>query len=68
MKIHATIINDFGGAPFAEHDMACPVCSVNHAVLELDTGRFNPCWECQKEGWIMHRLPKWVVRIMKRMA
>ena len=51
MEIHRPVVNDFGGAPFAEHDQACAVCGVEKAVLELHTGHFLPCWVCQQDGW-----------------
>jgi hypothetical protein len=44
-------VNDFGGAPVAEHNMPCAVCRSRHAVLVLDKGVFEPCWECQSRGW-----------------
>lgn len=60
IEIHRPVVNDFGGAPFAEHDQACAVCQVNKAVYLLNSGRFEPCWECQAyEGWRLkkvHRL------------
>ena len=36
---------------FAHHDMPCPVCRSKHAVLNMNTGVFNPCWDCQSDGW-----------------
>jgi hypothetical protein len=61
-------INDFGGAPIAEHNMPCAVCGTNHAVLEIGFGRFSPCWECQKKGWELIRKPTgpWYKRWYKR--
>lgn len=50
MKLAEIIINDFGGAPFVEHNMPCAVCKVNKAVYDLDSGYFHPCWKCQKCG------------------
>lgn len=51
MKIHKPKVNDFGGAPIAEHDYACPVCWVNHATLFLNTGVFHPCKDCRDAGF-----------------
>jgi len=36
---------------FAHHDMPCPVCRSNHAVLHLNTGIFHPCNSCHSDGW-----------------
>lgn len=55
MKIHKPKVNDFGGAPVAEHDYACPVCWVNKAMLTLNTGVFNPCNDCKASGWEIRR-------------
>jgi len=41
-----TIITD--GGPWADHDMPCPVCQKNSAVLQIWNKVFQPCWECQK--------------------
>lgn len=51
MKMHEPQINDFGGAPVAEHDVACPVCWTKKAVLEMGSGVFQACWDCQSAGW-----------------
>lgn len=48
--LHAPVIVTDGG-PWAEHDYACPVCRTRHAVLDLSTGIFQPCWTCQTAGW-----------------
>lgn len=52
------VVNDFGGAPVAEHDQCCHVCRVYKAVLDLNSGLFEPCRSCQKEGWRLMRLSK----------
>lgn len=39
------------GGPWADHNMPCPVCWENKAVYHTNTGRFDVCWKCQKEGW-----------------
>ncbi len=52
-------VNDFGGSPFAEHNMPCPICRQNHAVMYLNTGVFWPCGECENErGWYTIRVPR----------
>lgn len=50
--------------PSATHRMPCPVCWVMKAVLNLDTGIFEPCWECQGEGWRIRRT--WRSRLRSR--
>lgn len=55
-------VNDFGGAPVAEHNMPCPVCGIKHAVLYLNAGIFYPCRQCERGGWTLLRLPRWLSR------
>ncbi len=62
MELAKIEVNDFGGAPVAEHNMPCAVCRVRHAVIELNAGRFSPCWPCQYNGWKtlnFYKLPLW---------
>ena len=40
---------------FADHDQACAVCRTRPAVLELAGWQFQPCWQCQEEGWRLSR-------------
>lgn len=47
--VHEPVVMYHG--PTAEHDYACPVCQRFHAVLDLNTGVFQPCWNCQRDGW-----------------
>jgi hypothetical protein len=57
-------INDYGGAPVATHDHACAVCLKRPSVLNISTGRMDPCWGCQSEGWQVVRLSRfwrWVL-------
>jgi len=61
-------VDDLGGAPVAKHNMPCPICLREHAVLFLNTGQFFPCWKCQKDGWRTVKLPKWVIWISKQMG
>lgn len=60
MELSPIVVNDFGGAPIAEHNMPCAVCGCCHAVLYLNTGVFLPCWKCQKHGWRTVQVPKWL--------
>lgn len=55
-----TVITD--GGPWAEHNMPCPVCLKKSAVLNIGTGVYQPCWDCQKRGVITLQLPKWLRR------
>lgn len=49
LAVIKTVTHDSGLA--ATHNMPCAVCRTQHAVLDLPTGRFQPCWECQRKGW-----------------
>lgn len=33
------------------HNMPCPVCKINHAVLDLSIGVFDVCIKCKSKGW-----------------
>lgn len=46
---------------FGFHDYACPTCHQNHAVMDCQTENFAPCWECQKIGWRIIKLPKFLL-------
>jgi hypothetical protein len=62
MELARIVVDDFGGAPIAEHNMPCAVCGREHAVLCLNNGTFEPCWNCQRAGWVLidrKRLPWW---------
>jgi len=41
------------GGPWCIHDMPCAVCGINHAVYDLSVGKFQPCWDCQKKGFVL---------------
>lgn len=50
----------FGGSPAAEHNMPCPQCVRNPAVMQLSGGpTFQPCWKCQKAGWVTVNATGW---------
>ena len=54
------------GGPWAVHNMPCTVCGVEHALLYLNDGRFEPCWKCQAKGWRTVRLGRfwlWLLRL-----
>lgn len=46
--------------PVATHNMPCAVCRDRKAVLNMNTGIFRPCWECQQDGWSILRKPWWI--------
>jgi len=39
------------GGPWAQHNMPCAVCRSSLAVLNLDSGVFEPCGNCQQDRW-----------------
>lgn len=67
---HPVVVTD--GGPWAEHDQACAVCRQRKAVLDLHTGIFEPCWDCQRIGWrLMIPTPmgrRWWERMRRRVA
>lgn len=58
MKLLEVQINDYGGAPVADHNMPCAVCQTEPAMLDLNSGVFHPCWMCQRSD---HDLVRWSV-------
>ena len=53
------------GGPWARHNMPCAVHPDEHAVLQLNTGVFQPSWKAQYEGWILVKVPKWLQRLLR---
>jgi len=49
IELHKPIIENHGIVSF--HDYACPVCHEKHAVLDMSTYIFQPCWKCQERGF-----------------
>lgn len=66
MKLAQIIVNDFDGAPVAEHNFPCAVCQDLPAVLHLPTGIFHPCRLCQSVGWRLFNPPRWLERLISR--
>jgi hypothetical protein len=58
------IITD--GGPWANHNMPCPICLKNPAVMHLWNGTFQPCWECQGNGYLTLKLPKYLNKILRK--
>ena len=46
-------VRDIG--PGVVHNMPCSVCWDSKAVLDLNTGMFQPCWTCQSKGYILKK-------------
>jgi hypothetical protein len=59
-------VNDFDGAPVAEHNQWCHVCWERPANLFLNNGVFQPCVRCQKRGWVLVRVRPSAVRRLDR--
>lgn len=61
-------VDNFGGAPFAEHNQLCHVCWVAPAVLLLNNGVFQPCDACQDRGWTLIQVrSQYLKRILRRL-
>jgi hypothetical protein len=58
IPIHTPVVVTDGG-PWATHDYACMVCRREKAVIDLGTGIFGPCWQCQSEGWRIAKRRRW---------
>ena len=56
--------------PVAIHNQACAVYHNEpaSAVLDLNTGVFQPCWQAQKYGWRLVKADTWVKRLALRLA
>ena len=67
---HTVWTGDFMG--MCKHDIACPVCMNNHAVISRNVtpGQFSqavkPCRSCQDEGWKIINLPPFVRWILTK--
>jgi hypothetical protein len=67
MKLAEIKVIELG--PIAVHNMPCPVCREEHAVLDLSCGIMTPCRKCQKEGyWLVHAQPgslfSWLIKVI----
>lgn len=59
--------NNYGGAPCAIHNMPCPVCMQEVAIIQL-TGKFptfQPCRFCGAKGWVTIRTSKLSKRVLR---
>lgn len=49
-----------------EHDQACSVCYDKHAVFNTNTCVFQPCWDCQDNGYQTLRINTKLFSLMMR--
>lgn len=56
-EMHKPVVHTDGG-PWAFHDVACPVCSENKAIVYLNDGTFQPCSTCAEQGWTLYQMSK----------
>jgi hypothetical protein len=64
--LEVTVVTD--GGPWAHHNMPCPVCQNNQAVLNMNTGVFGPCRDCEKKGWEIRKrssFKQWFNNLLK---
>lgn len=55
--------------PAAFHNMPCAICRERYAVFRCNDGFFEPCWECQKEGFVTKKeKPKLILRFWKALG
>lgn len=59
IELHEPQIQTDGG-PWATHDHACSVCHKKHSVIDVGTGLFQPCWDCQSQRWFTVKIPEWL--------
>jgi hypothetical protein len=50
MELHRPVIDESQLPFFAQHDLACPVCCCNKAVLNCNDMVFEPCGACRARG------------------
>ena len=53
------------GGPWAEHNMPCSKCGKKKAIMQLWDGTFQPCRDCQREGWKLVKIPHMLRRFFK---
>ena len=60
MELAKIEVNDFGGSPFAEHNMPCPIFwTEEKAVYNLSTGIFHPSRAAKSFGWRLVKCDNW---------
>lgn len=50
-----------------EHNYYCGVCKENSAVADCDSGILQPCWECQKLGYVVVKI-NWLIKILDKLG
>lgn len=48
-----------------EHNYLCAVCREESAVIDCDAGILQPCWTCQKNGYVLVKLNWFVILLDK---
>ena len=56
------------GGPWAEHNMPCCIHRDKPAVLNLNTGIFEPSHKAQEEGWMLIKPPAWVRWLLTKLG
>ena len=63
--VDVTVLN-YG--PAAKHNMPCAIYASSHAVLNMNSGVFEPSWQAQREGWALLRIKSgrgWLFRLLR---
>lgn len=56
VPIHEVVISVHSSGLLANHSMPCPVCRLNKAILNMNSGRFGVCDECHQHGWRLRKM------------
>ena len=51
-------------AMIMKHNYLCAVCKKESAVQDTHTGVLQPCWDCQKRGYICTK--SWLFKLFAR--
>ena len=47
------------------HNMVCAVCKENSGVQDCSDGVMQPCWDCQKRGYVLIKLSRFIIFLDK---
>lgn len=50
-----------------DHNYLCAVCREESAVLDNSCGILQPCWECQKKGYVVVKI-NWLVKLFDKLS
>ena len=64
--VEVKIVTD--GGPWATHNYPCPVYREKHAVINLNSGVFEPSWQAQLEGWHLIKADNWFKRLVYKLV